>query len=192
MNGYERRTKQKKEAILNAARELFFGNGVKETTISDICRKAKVSQGSLYNYFENKEAILYEVIHEHITKTIRSMEDVLDLDLPFAQKIDMLFTLRDESDGALSPGFLKSVAWNDPKIEKIFQAVLSAEAMPFIARFLELGQKEGAVDPRITVEAVMAHISAYLSIFTHPDFLGTSPAYKEGVYRLFYYGILGK
>mgnify|MGYP000895450552 CR=1 FL=1 len=87
MNGYEKRTKQKKDSILQAAQELFFKNGVTKTSISDISRKAKVSQGSIYNYFESKEAILNEVMHEHITKAINSTEAVLELDLPFSKKV---------------------------------------------------------------------------------------------------------
>lgn len=192
MNGYEKRTKHKKDSILHAAQELFFKNGVTETSISDISKKAKVSQGSIYNYFESKEAILNEVMHEHITKAINSTEAVLELDLPFSKKVEMMFSLRDKSDSVLSQGFLSSVAWNDPKIERLFREILSEKVLPFITRFIELGKKEGAVDEHISVEAVMAHISAYMTIFTHPDFLNTSAEYKEGIYRLFYYGILGR
>ena len=192
MNGYEKRTKQKKDSILQAAQELFFKNGVTKTSISDISRKAKVSQGSIYNYFESKEAILNEVMHEHITKAINSTEAVLELDLPFSKKVEMMFSLRDKSDSVLSQCFLSSVAWNDPKIERLFLEILSEKVLPFITRFIELGKKEGVVDKHISVEAVMAHISAYMTIFTHPNFLNTSTEYKESIYRLFYYGILGK
>lgn len=192
MNGYEKRTRNKRASILQAAQELFFKNGVKETSISDISKKAKVSQGSIYNYFGSKEAILTEVMYGHITKALNSTEAVLELDLPFSKKIEMMFSLRDKSDSALSDGFLKSVAWNDPKIEILFREILLEKAVPFITKFIALGKKEGAVDKHISVEAVMAHISAYMTIFTHPDFLNASEAYKEGIYRLFYYGILGR
>ncbi len=192
MNGYLKRTRDKRNSILKAAQELFFMNGVTETSISDISGKAKVSQGSIYNYFGSKEAILSEVMYEYITKALNSTEAVLELDLPFSQKIEMMFSLRDKSDGVMSPGFLKSVAWNDPKIQGLFREILSEKALPFITRFIELGKKEGAVDKQISAEAVMAHISAYMTLFTHPDFLNTGADYKEGIYRLFYYGILGK
>lgn len=144
------------------------------------------------NYFESKEAILNAVMHEHITKAINSMEAVLERDLPFSKKVELMFSLRDKSDSALSQGFLSSVAWNDPKIERLFREILSEKVLPFITRFIEFGKKEGEVDEHISVEAVMAHIAAYMTIFTHPDFLNTSAEYKEGIYRLFYYGILGK
>ncbi len=192
MNGYLKRTTEKRNAVLRAAQELFFENGVTETSISDISRKAKVSQGSIYNYFGSKEAILNEVLYEHITKALNSTEAVLELDLPFSKKIEMMFSLRDESDSVMSNNFLKSVAWNDPKIVGLFRQILLENALPFITKFIELGKKEGAIDKHISVEAVMAHISAYMTIFTHPDFLNASEEYKESIYRLFYYGILGK
>jgi AcrR family transcriptional regulator len=192
MNGYEKRTKQKKDSILHAAQELFFKHGVTDTSISDIAAKAKVSQGSIYNYFGSKENILNEVMHEHMTKAINSAEAVLELELPFSQKIEMMFSLRDKSDSTLSQDFLSSVAWNDPAIEKLFREISTEKIYSFISRFIELGKKEGAVDKSISAEAVMAHIAAYMTIFTNPDFLNTSTEYKQGIYRLFYYGILGK
>ena len=44
MNGYEKRTQAKKEAILNVARELFTKRGIADVKISEIAAKANVSQ----------------------------------------------------------------------------------------------------------------------------------------------------
>ena len=50
-----------KEIILKAATELFSKNGYDKTSIRDITKKAEVSIGTLYFYFENKKDILKEV-----------------------------------------------------------------------------------------------------------------------------------
>lgn len=46
--------KQKKEALLNTAFDLFTSKGIHETSISDIVNKAGVAKGTFYLYFKDK------------------------------------------------------------------------------------------------------------------------------------------
>ena len=62
-----RRPEQKqvrREAILLAARDLIDREGVDCTTLSDIARGAHISKTNCYRYFENREAILLQVVLE--------------------------------------------------------------------------------------------------------------------------------
>ena len=54
-------TRDKRRAILDAARELFARQGYEETTIAEIARAAGVAVGTVYLYFENKHDILVDV-----------------------------------------------------------------------------------------------------------------------------------
>src|SRR5579871_4201064 len=54
-------TRDKREAIIEAARTLFAKQGYEETTIAEIARAAGVGVGTVYLYFENKRQILIEV-----------------------------------------------------------------------------------------------------------------------------------
>src|SRR5262247_1583533 len=47
----------KREAILDAALELFGRYGYRRTSIDDIARAAGVAKGTVYLYVENKEAL---------------------------------------------------------------------------------------------------------------------------------------
>lgn len=49
--------KERQEKILDAALKLFSERGYFNTTVNDIQRASRMSVGSLYNYFENKESI---------------------------------------------------------------------------------------------------------------------------------------
>lgn len=51
-----------KEVILQAAYELFLGQGYNGSSIRDIADKAKVSLGGIYAHFPNKEAIYAELL----------------------------------------------------------------------------------------------------------------------------------
>jgi AcrR family transcriptional regulator len=50
--------------LLDAALDLFCAQGYGTTTLSDIARKAGVSKGTVYLYFENKEALLVAAVRE--------------------------------------------------------------------------------------------------------------------------------
>ncbi|MFA7139378.1 MAG: TetR/AcrR family transcriptional regulator, partial [Bacteroidales bacterium] len=62
MNGYEKRTKLKKNSIISAAWKLFSERGITDVGINEIATLAKVSQVSIYNYFGNKNNLAKEVL----------------------------------------------------------------------------------------------------------------------------------
>ena len=50
-----------KERIERAALKLFVQNGVAETSIKEIAKEAKVSQGAMYNHYHSKEELAWEL-----------------------------------------------------------------------------------------------------------------------------------
>jgi AcrR family transcriptional regulator len=65
LSSEERRKKEKenrKNAILKAARKLFFERGFKSVTVDLIAAKAEVSKGSIYLYFDSKEEIYTQIL----------------------------------------------------------------------------------------------------------------------------------
>lgn len=51
----ERNKEQTKERILKAALELFSNKGFYQTTTKEISQKARIAEGTLFNYFKTKE-----------------------------------------------------------------------------------------------------------------------------------------
>lgn len=54
MGKIDENKKQKKEALLNTAYELFTTKGIHATAISDIVKRAGVAKGTFYLYFKDK------------------------------------------------------------------------------------------------------------------------------------------
>ena len=65
-------------AILKAAEHTFARKGFHEATISDIAKKAKVSEATIYEYFSSKEELLFsipaETIHQYQEKNLEILE----------------------------------------------------------------------------------------------------------------------
>jgi AcrR family transcriptional regulator len=54
---------QRKEQILDIAKDVFARRGVREANVADICEAAKIGRGTLYQYFENKNDVLRAVMN---------------------------------------------------------------------------------------------------------------------------------
>ena len=67
-------------AILKAAENIFAQKGFHEATISDIAKKAEVSEATIYDYFSSKEELLFsipaETIHQYQEKNLEILEYV--------------------------------------------------------------------------------------------------------------------
>ena len=57
----EREKQARQDAILEAAREVFFARGLDQTTIDDVAEQAEVSKGTIYLYFQSKEELYISV-----------------------------------------------------------------------------------------------------------------------------------
>ncbi|MFZ4436999.1 MAG: TetR/AcrR family transcriptional regulator [Syntrophales bacterium] len=79
--GLEERRKREKEnrknAILKAARKLFFEKGFKPVTVESIARKAELSKGSIYLYYNSKEEIYTQILLSDIDKFHERISDLL-------------------------------------------------------------------------------------------------------------------
>jgi AcrR family transcriptional regulator len=53
---------ERKQQLLEAAKQVFARRGYLATNVDDICRAAGVSHGTVYRYFDDKEAVLHELL----------------------------------------------------------------------------------------------------------------------------------
>lgn len=87
------RSRRRYDQILDVATRLFSEKGFERTTTNEIAARAKISIGSLYQYFRNKEAIVVALMDRYV-EGVRGVtndfmaRDVRDLSIPEA--IDQL------------------------------------------------------------------------------------------------------
>jgi AcrR family transcriptional regulator len=79
--GLEERRKREREnrksVILKAARRLFFEKGFKTVTVESIAKRAELSKGSIYLYFNSKEEIYTQILLSDIDKFHDRISDLL-------------------------------------------------------------------------------------------------------------------
>lgn len=76
MSTAQRRAREKalrRKAILAAAKEVFFEQGVSQATVDDVAARAEVSKGTIYLYFPSKESLLAHLLLEGLTLLLRDL-----------------------------------------------------------------------------------------------------------------------
>lgn len=68
---------EKKDRIIESARELFARFGLKKTTMDEIAEKCGMSKASLYYYFQSKEDIFKSVIKKEFELFKKRVEETL-------------------------------------------------------------------------------------------------------------------
>ena len=78
------------DCIINSARDLFMSLGYDKTTTKAIAKKCGIAEGTLFNYFANKDEILVAVFE----KIVFNNEEGLDKELPSIEEILINCSLR--------------------------------------------------------------------------------------------------
>ncbi len=78
MGKLENNKKEKKEALLNTAFELFTSKGINKTSISDIVEQAGVAKGTFYLYFSDKYDIRNKLISHRASNLFHNAEEAMN------------------------------------------------------------------------------------------------------------------
>ncbi|MCP5108591.1 MAG: TetR/AcrR family transcriptional regulator [bacterium] len=70
----EREKKQRRKAILKAAKQVFFSKGVEQATMDEVAKAAELSKGTLYLYYKNKTDLLHAIIARALDKLYAMFE----------------------------------------------------------------------------------------------------------------------
>jgi AcrR family transcriptional regulator len=79
-----------RERVLDAAVDLFAEQGYDGTSVTQVIERAGLTKGGFYHHFASKEALLFEVYGDLITRQLDSMHEILSRRLPPAETLRLL------------------------------------------------------------------------------------------------------
>ena len=177
----ERRAREKaqrRQQILDAARQEFFERGFHRPTVDDVAARAEVSKGTIYLYFVSKEEILAHLLLEGLDLLLAEMEGAYNPQsspeaalralagayLRFCQSHPHHFRLimafdRGRFEESISP--------------ELYQQVLnqSLQGLELVAQTIEMGKTSGVFqvdDPWQAAGSVWAALNGVLVLMAHP------------------------
>lgn len=154
----KRRIARRRREILDAAARVFGEKGYTSTTTRELAEAADIAEGTLYNYFENKRAILLAIVNE----TESALEHVLQEAGEIASEADMVALVEHGLAMFVSQlPFARTLfieAWTDDAIlqENVMARVAHATQMleAFVRRQVESGRFR-PVDPELATKMVL-------------------------------------
>ncbi len=142
MDGFEKRREQKKRDILEAALALFMEYGIQKVSITEIAKKANVSQVTIYNYFKSKDNLVRLVFKFYVDEIWDEQKHLLVNDLPFNEKIKKIIFEKGIAANQISErffqDFMKDYASGQSYVEEVYQK----EALPLFIKLFNEGREQ--------------------------------------------------
>jgi AcrR family transcriptional regulator len=99
----ERKRNRNRQALIDAATELFERNGYDETTVADIAAAAEIGTRTFFSYFASKEELLFPESDARVRAAVDAIAARGPDDGPAAVLLRALHDVGDESDDMVSP-----------------------------------------------------------------------------------------
>ena len=77
----------KKEMVINTARELFTEYGYKKVSMDEIAKKSNVTKKTIYTYFKDKEDMFKYFVDKELLHMKNIIEKIKKSNKPFIDKI---------------------------------------------------------------------------------------------------------
>lgn len=193
MDGFERRRNKKKNDILEAALVLFMKSGVQKVSIAEIAKQAKVSQVTIYNYYESKDNVIDLVFRLYVDRLWDEMKILISGDLPYEEKIKQMVTFeKDMSYQSMNSKFLTDLMTDYATGQSYVEEIYLKEGLPLLIDFITDGKEQGYIDPALSNEAILFYFQMFQEYLGREDVAPSIFPITGDLTKIFFYGIAGK
>jgi AcrR family transcriptional regulator len=112
---------QRREAILVAAKEVFAASGYHATTMADVARAARISYGSVYWYFDSKDALFHalmdseeQALRRHIDTALAGLDSDTDSEDAFRVSVRATFEFFEDDRDVVKLLFRDALVLGEP------------------------------------------------------------------------------
>ena len=141
-----------KERIIAKAREQFFRYGVKSVTMDDIARELGISKKTIYQHFEDKDAIVHQLMMGEMLQDKCEWEDLCKISKNVIEKMVKSMELIKKAFAEINPSTFFDIKKYHPKTWELFQAHKQNFILESIRQELLEGIEQGFYRPDIKIE----------------------------------------
>jgi AcrR family transcriptional regulator len=173
MDGYEKRTQEKKLQVLEAAFHLMnTDDGIENLTVDEIARKANVGKTSIFKYFGSKENLLHEVFKKFIADMREKALEIMDQKKSFEETLIAMSQNKINFLDKVNKRFYMDLmdyytTKGDDGLSLIMQQYIK-ESFDIMMDLFHIGRKEGKVDLKYSDEFLMLYLQALVEGISSP------------------------
>ncbi len=173
MNGYEKRTQEKKNQVLEAAFALMNQDtGVENLTLDEIAKNAKVGKTSIFKYFGSKENLIHEVFKYFLDKIGKTAREIIAENRPFEETLIALSQNKIHYLNKVNKRFyLDLMDFYTKKGDDNLSLIMQQYTRESYSMMLDLfyrGRKEGKVDLKYSDEFLLIYFQAIVEGISSP------------------------
>lgn len=186
---WQRRKAERPGEIIDAALELFVAKGFMATRLDEVAKLAGVSKGTVYLYFENKEALFRAVVETLVVPEIERTEQQIEaFDGSASELISQLVKQWWESVGESQlcglPKLIIAEAGNFPELASFYVEHVIGRVRRVIAQLISRGIAAGefkACDPAYAARLLLAPM-VFAAIYQHSLLAYDSEPFEVSAY----------
>jgi AcrR family transcriptional regulator len=168
---WERRKDSRPQELLAAALDLFVERGFASTRLEDVAKRAGVSKGTLYLYFENKEDLFKAVVRNSIVPVIGEAEvSIAAFNGHSADLLrNVIHSWWQRIGATKASGIVKLVmaeAGNFPELAQFYQDEVITRGTNMIRSMLERAIERGEFRPINVVQMAQVLVAPMLTLIT--------------------------
>ena len=184
---------EKFEAIVSAAKSLFWKHGIRRVTIEEICQVAGVSKMTCYKYFNNKTAIAKYLIEQLFESGVKSYKEIYDSDITYEAKVKKLIDLKMSNAHEMSQELLDDIyKYQDEELSETIENI-KKRMIGIYLDDIRGAQKEGEIRIDIKPEFMLYFLNNLTEMLTDQRLVELYPNPEQMIIEVmsfFFYGIM--
>jgi len=145
---WSRRKQARPAEILDAALKVFAAKGYAAARMDDIAREAGVTKGTIYLYFENKEAVFKSLVRESLGATIGAVAAQVAEYRGSARELlrfalNAMAALLVNSDRVVLPKIIIAESGNFPELARFYRFEIIEKGLGALSAVIERGMAQG-------------------------------------------------
>jgi AcrR family transcriptional regulator len=187
----------KRSNIITAALKLFSStHNVNKVSLEAIATEACVSPTTIYNIFQDRDTLIYEVVKELARTNIERNKAIVHSDLPFPQKLISIISGKMDMTDQVNSEVIEKMLSQDKKIARFVEDIYEHEIKQLWMEILAAGKREGYIDPALDDAAVAMYLDILeeglkAKIWLFKD-IKENMGLMENLTRIIFYGFLKK
>jgi AcrR family transcriptional regulator len=181
------------EAIVAAARTLFWKHGIRRVSIEEICEKAEVSKMTCYKYFSNKTAIAKYLLEDMFESGVKVYKEIYFSDIPYEEKIKKLIDLKMSNAHEMSQELLDDIyKFQDEELSETIENIKNRLIGIYLDDIRE-SQKTGEIRSDVKPEFMLYFLNNLTEMLTDQrvvEIYDNPEQMIVEVMNFFFYGIM--
>ncbi len=173
MNGFEKRTQQKRQQVLDATFHLINSDaGIEHVTMDDIAQQSNVGKTTIFKYFGSKENLIHEVFTSFLTQMGDTAQKIMAENKSFEETLIAIsqnkINYLEKINKQFYLNLMEYMTKKDDEGLTLIMRQYTESSFSLMMDLFHRGRKEGKVDLKYSDEFLLVYFQAIVEGISSP------------------------